>query len=75
MFREFAARDAPGLAKEITYRNRAGKEYRNTVGDILAHVALHGSHHRGQLALLVRQGGGVPAGTDYITYLWEIADA
>ncbi len=74
-FREFAARDAAALAEIIVYRNRAGKEYRNTVGDILTHVALHGSHHRGQLALLARQGNGSPAGTDYIAYLWELADA
>jgi len=73
--REFASRDAAGLAEEVEYRNRAGKQYRNTVGDILAHLLLHGSHHRGQLAMLARQGGGTPAGTDYIAYLWEMADA
>jgi uncharacterized damage-inducible protein DinB len=32
-------------------------------------VALHGSYHRGQIALLVRAGGSTPAPTDYIAFI------
>lgn len=67
--RALAARlDAADLAKVVTYRTSAGQSYENTVGDILTHVALHGSYHRGQLALLARQGGGTPAATDFIVF-------
>jgi uncharacterized damage-inducible protein DinB len=56
------------LDREVEYRNSAGLSFRNTVAEILAHVALHGSYHRGQIAALVRAGGGTPAATDYIVY-------
>jgi uncharacterized damage-inducible protein DinB len=57
------------LGREIEYRNSAGREFRSTVEDILLHVALHGAYHRGQVALLVRTGGGEPASTDYIAFI------
>ena len=60
---------APGdFHREIEYRNSAGQVFRSTLEDILLHVALHGAYHRGQLALLVRDGHGEPAPTDYIAF-------
>lgn len=67
--RAVAGRDAERLAEEIAYRNSAGQAFRNTVADVLLHVVLHGSHHRGQLALLTRRGGGTPEATDYIVFV------
>ena len=67
--RAFAARDADELAAEVEYRSGAGETFRNSVADVLAQVVLHGSYHRGQLALLTRQGGGTPAVTDYVAFL------
>ena len=61
-----AADGASGLQREIAYVNSAGRAFRSTLADILLHTALHGSYHRGQVALLVRQSGGVPSSTDYI---------
>jgi uncharacterized damage-inducible protein DinB len=63
-----AACDAAELARPVAYRTSSGAALVNTVGEILAHVALHGSYHRGQLALLARQGGGAPAVTDFIAF-------
>ena len=60
---------AEDLEREITYRNSAGQEFTNRVGDVLAQVALHGSYHRGQLAMLVRDAGAPPAATDYIVFV------
>ena len=57
------------LTREIEYRNSAGRSFRNTVEDILLHVALHGSYHRGQVALVIRRVGGEPASTDYIAFI------
>lgn len=54
--------------RAIDYRNSAGREFRDTIEDILLHVALHGSYHRGQVSLIVRGGGGEPAPTDYIAF-------
>jgi uncharacterized damage-inducible protein DinB len=66
--RAAAAADAGSLAREIEYRTSAGQAFRNTAADILSHVALHGSYHRGQIGLLTRQGGGTPVATDYVLY-------
>jgi len=63
------AAGSEGLDATVTYRTRAGAEGQNTLSEILMHVALHGTYHRGQIALLVREGGGVPASTDFSTYL------
>ena len=57
------------LAREVAYRNSAGDAFRNTVEDILVHVALHGAYHRGQVALVVRGAGGEPVPTDYIAFV------
>lgn len=61
-----ATLDPPDLDRTVHYRNSAGREFDSRVEDILLHVALHGSYHRGQVALLVRDAGAVPNGTDYI---------
>ena len=56
-------------SRQIDYRNSAGREFRDTIEDILLHVALHGSYHRGQVALVIRGSGGEPASTDYIAFV------
>jgi uncharacterized damage-inducible protein DinB len=53
----------------VDYRNSAGRAFRDTVEDILMHVALHGSYHRGQISMVIRGGGGEPAPTDYIAFV------
>ena len=57
---------APDLALRFQYTNTKGEHYSNTIGDTALHVAMHGAYHRGQIALLVRDGGGAPAYTDFI---------
>lgn len=64
-----AAMDEDGLASELAYTNQQGREYRTRIDDVLIHVAMHGSYHRGQIAAAVRAAGGEPANTDYITYV------
>ena len=56
------------LAKEIAYRNSAGASFVSTVEDILTHVALHGSYHRGQVAASLRSAGETPTPTDFIAF-------
>lgn len=61
--------DPDQLATMVHYRNSAGREFDSSIEDILLHVCLHGSYHRGQVARAMRQGGAVPAPTDYIGYV------
>jgi uncharacterized damage-inducible protein DinB len=69
-FRAFiASLGADGGGATVVYRNSSGAEFRNRVDDVLGHVALHGSYHRGQLALLARMSGGAPRLSDYIAFL------
>ena len=63
-----SAADDATLARQVSYRNSAGRDFRNTVGDIVLHTAMHGEHHRGQIARLVRAAGGEPPYTDYIQF-------
>ena len=65
------AAGSEGLNDPITYRTRTGAEGQNALWEILMHIVQHGTYHRGQIALLVREGGGVPASTDFSTYLRE----
>jgi uncharacterized damage-inducible protein DinB len=58
--------DAAGLARPIAYTNTKGEPWESAVADVLTHVALHGTYHRGQIAMLVRQSGHAPAYTDFI---------
>lgn len=61
--------DDAGLERTVHYRNSAGAEFDSRVGDILLHVMLHGAYHRGQVALLLRDAGAIPAPTDYIAFV------
>lgn len=63
--------DDERLASRTTYANSAGVVFETVVSDILTHVALHGSYHRGQLASLVRAAGAEPVNTDFITFVRE----
>ncbi|MGE5102594.1 MAG: DinB family protein [Deltaproteobacteria bacterium] len=63
-----ATSDENALARLVAYRNSAGRDYRTPVGEIVTHVAMHGMHHRGQIARIIRQAGREPPYTDYIQY-------
>jgi len=54
------------LGREIRYTNSKGEHWANTVADILTHVALHSSYHRGQIATLLGRAGETAAYSDYI---------
>jgi uncharacterized damage-inducible protein DinB len=69
-FRAFLERqDEDSLELAVHYRNSAGREFDSKVSDILLHVALHGSYHRGKVAAALRASGAEPAPTDYIGFV------
>jgi uncharacterized damage-inducible protein DinB len=55
-----------GLDLPTAYTSSKGEEWVSSVGDILTHVLLHSSYHRGQVASDLRAAGLTPAYTDYI---------
>ncbi|MEO6444743.1 MAG: DinB family protein [Gemmatimonadaceae bacterium] len=66
--RLFDGETADTLSRDVPYTNSAGIQFTSRVEDILTHVALHGTYHRGQLSTMMRRGGGEPAPTDYIAF-------
>lgn len=60
--------DAGVLARVVRYTNSKGHHFENALSDIVLHVTVHGEHHRGQIARLVRASGKEPAYTDYIQF-------
>ena len=69
-YRSYLARLTPeDLPREVAYKNSIGQAFRTPIGEILMHVAMHGSYHRGQVALRMRRDGATPAPTDYIAFV------
>lgn len=60
--------------RALTYHNYVGDPYTNNVEMIMIHLVNHGTYHRGQVALLLRQKGFEPVNTDFITYDRMITD-
>lgn len=63
-----AATPEGGMDRPVEYRSLKGDPFRSPLGDILLHVALHGAHHRGQIATLLRGAGAQVPATDYILF-------
>jgi uncharacterized damage-inducible protein DinB len=57
------------FGRVVHYTNSAGQPFDTRLDDILLQVVLHGAYHRGQIALLLRDGGFEPSPTDYILYV------
>jgi uncharacterized damage-inducible protein DinB len=59
------------LDDPIAYTNSSGTAFETPLRDICTHVVNHGTHHRAQIALVLREAGIEPPTTDYIFYLRE----
>lgn len=59
------------LDQGIAYTNSKGTPFETPLRDIFYHVVNHGTHHRAQIALLLREADTAPPATDYIYYLRE----
>ena len=62
----FDALPLDALGREVAYVNSKGEPWKSTVADVLDHVLLHSSYHRGQIAAELRASGRVPPYTDFI---------
>jgi uncharacterized damage-inducible protein DinB len=60
--------DREDFSRIVSYTNSRGEHHSSILSDILTHMALHASYHRGQIILLIKgQVEKLPA-TDYIFY-------
>lgn len=59
------------LNQPLAYRNQAGTQLSSHLADVLTHLFMHASYHRGQIALALRDGGREPVSTDFIVWARE----
>lgn len=65
LLRDISSED---LDETVDYDTVQGQGYNTTVADILSHVLLDAASHRAQIAAIIKEMGGTPAVTDFITY-------
>lgn len=70
-----ASLKAGDLTRTLKYRMMSGKEMESPYGQMLHHLANHGTYHRGQIATMLRQLGAKPNSTDLIAFYRERAAA
>ena len=52
----------------VEFTNPRGEKRSGVMGPLLQHGAIHGVHHRGQVALLLRSLGHTPGNFDVLFY-------
>lgn len=60
------------LSEIVSFKNSHNNFFENELGDILHHLINHNTHHRAQIALLMRKHQILPPKTDYIFYLHSL---
>jgi uncharacterized damage-inducible protein DinB len=63
--------DEEGLDVVARYRTSKGERKENDFRELLTHVIIHSSIHRGNIILKLREEGFEPPKIDYIIYLRE----
>lgn len=61
--------DDDDLDGVVAYRTSRGAAHENTIADVLDHVLIHASHHRGQANAALRAMGFEPPHVDFIAWL------
>ena len=56
------------LDRSVEFAFGGGPTHVRTVGHLLQHAAIHGVHHRGQVALLLRALGHAPGNVDFLFF-------
>ena len=61
-----------GINDSLDYTSRIdGKDHRSPYWQMFQHVFNHGTYHRGQVTMMLRQLGAKPTGTDLILFYWS----
>jgi uncharacterized damage-inducible protein DinB len=61
--------DTQDLEQLIIYQNSKGEHFTSTISQILTHLSLHASYHRGQVVMLLKNHVSTLPATDYILYI------
>ncbi len=56
------------LSRVISYTRFTGESHQSPISDILLHLATHGAHHRGQIAMLLSRAGTKLPNLDFINF-------
>ena len=56
------------LATALTYQNFKGETWTYPLWQCLVHLVNHGTYHRGQVTMALRQLGATPPGIDFLVY-------
>ena len=56
------------LSRSVDYAIGAGPQQSGAIGHLLQHAIVHGVHHRGQVAMLIRMLGHTPGNFDLVFY-------
>ena len=57
------------FSNQIHYKNSKGRQYSSTIYEVLTHLSIHSSYHRGQIVVLLRPMVDEVPATDFIFYL------
>jgi len=66
---QFVTDEPKQLSSIIEYQNSNQQRFKNSLEDILIHLFNHGTYHRAQIAMDLRQHGLEPIKTDYINFV------
>lgn len=70
--REFLSTLEDGdITKNVEYHGKGSKKRSMPMGELLHHSIIHGAHHRGQVAVLLRELGYAPGSFDILFYYAE----
>jgi len=67
-------RNRGDLDKVISIEHPRYGKLETSVSQLVKHVVNHGTYHRGNITAMLRQQGHAGAPTDYIFYLYDIAE-
>ncbi|MCP3763590.1 DinB family protein [Domibacillus sp. A3M-37] len=56
----------------IHYENTEGASFQNTLSELVTHVVNHGTSHRGNVVVMLREAGYRSCPTDYIYFLRDL---
>lgn len=74
MRRLLAGYDQETLNRPLTVTTTSGKQYQHRPWEVFLHLVNHGTHHRGQVSVMMRELGAAPPQLDLVAYLRQTGE-